>query len=97
MVAQRVAQCKLGHSDYTTDRKATLISSAIADGRELVLHGQHWLSIDASRGSGYVGDVGAPRVFISYSHESDDHKARVFETGLRDKTDRHLLKFRKPK
>lgn len=87
MVAQRVAQCKLGHSDYTTDRKAPLISSAIADGRELVLHGQHWLSIDASRGSGYVGDVGAPRVFISYSHESDDHKARVLELARKLRCD----------
>lgn len=28
---------------------------------------------------------------------ADDHKARVFEQGLHDKTDRYLLKFRKPK
>jgi predicted methyltransferase len=28
---------------------------------------------------------------------ADDHKAKVFEQGLHDKTDRYLLKFRKPK
>ena len=28
---------------------------------------------------------------------ADDHKAAVFEQGLRDKTDRYVLKFRKPK
>ena len=28
---------------------------------------------------------------------ADDHKTAVFETGLHDKTDRYLLKFRKPK
>jgi predicted methyltransferase len=28
---------------------------------------------------------------------ADDHKARVFEQGLHDKTDRFILKFRKPK
>ena len=31
------------------------------------------------------------------ANPSDDHKARGFEQGLRDKTDRYLLKFRKPK
>lgn len=31
------------------------------------------------------------------ANANDDHKARVFEQGLRDKTDRYLLKFRKPK
>ena len=30
------------------------------------------------------------------ANANDDHKARVFEQGLRDKTDRYLLKFRKP-
>jgi predicted methyltransferase len=28
---------------------------------------------------------------------ADDHKTRVFEQGLHDKTDRYVLKFRKPK
>jgi predicted methyltransferase len=28
---------------------------------------------------------------------TDDHKARVFEQGMHDKTDRFVLKFRKPK
>ena len=31
------------------------------------------------------------------ANPADDHKARVFETGLHDKTDRYVLKFRKPK
>jgi predicted methyltransferase len=31
------------------------------------------------------------------SNSADDHNARVFETGLHDKTDRYVLKFRKPK
>jgi predicted methyltransferase len=31
------------------------------------------------------------------ANPSDDHKAKVFEQGLRDKTDRYVLKFRKPK
>ena len=31
------------------------------------------------------------------ANANDDHKARVFEQGLRDKTDRYLLKLRKPK
>ncbi len=31
------------------------------------------------------------------ANPADDHTARVFETGLHDKTDRYLLKFRKPK
>ena len=31
------------------------------------------------------------------SNPSDDHKAAVFEQGIRDKTDRYLLKFRKPR
>ena len=30
-------------------------------------------------------------------NSADDHNARVFETGLHDKTDRYVLKFRKPK
>jgi predicted methyltransferase len=30
------------------------------------------------------------------ANAADDHKARVFEQGLRDKTDRYVLKFRKP-
>ena len=30
------------------------------------------------------------------ANPADDHNARVFETGLRDKTDRYVLKFRKP-
>ena len=38
--------------------------------------------------------VGSSDVIAS---ASDDHKARVFEQGLHDKTDRYLLKFRKPK
>jgi predicted methyltransferase len=31
------------------------------------------------------------------ANTTDDHSARVFEQGLRDKTDRYVLKFRKPK
>lgn len=31
------------------------------------------------------------------ANPSDDHMAKVFEQGLRDKTDRYVLKFRKPK
>ena len=31
------------------------------------------------------------------ANPADDHKAKVFEQGLRDKTDRFVLKFRKPK
>lgn len=31
------------------------------------------------------------------ANPSDDHKTAVFEKGLHDKTDRYLLKFRKPK
>ena len=31
------------------------------------------------------------------ANPADDHKARVFEQGLHDKTDRYVLKFRKPK
>jgi predicted methyltransferase len=31
------------------------------------------------------------------ANPADDHKAKVFEQGLRDKTDRYVLKFRKPK
>jgi predicted methyltransferase len=31
------------------------------------------------------------------ANPADDHKAAVFEQGLRDKTDRYVLKFRKPK
>jgi len=31
------------------------------------------------------------------ANPSDDHQAKVFEQGLHDKTDRYLLKFRKPK
>ena len=31
------------------------------------------------------------------ANSADDHKAKVFEQGLRDKTDRYLLKFRRPK
>ena len=38
--------------------------------------------------------VGASDVI---ANAADDHTARVFETGLHDKTDRFLLKFRKPK
>jgi predicted methyltransferase len=38
--------------------------------------------------------VGASDVL---ANAADDHKARVFEQGLHDKTDRYLLKFRKPK
>lgn len=37
--------------------------------------------------------VGASDVI---ANPADDRKARVFETGLRDKTDRFVLKFRKP-
>ena len=38
--------------------------------------------------------VGASDVIAS---SADDHKTAVFEKGLHDKTDRFLLKFRKPK
>jgi predicted methyltransferase len=38
--------------------------------------------------------VGSSDVIAS---TADDHKAKVFEQGLHDKTDRYLLKFRKPK
>src|SRR5215510_8908964 len=38
--------------------------------------------------------VGSSDVIAS---ASDDHTAKVFEQGLHDKTDRFLLKFRKPK
>jgi predicted methyltransferase len=38
--------------------------------------------------------VGSSDVIAS---SSDDHTGKVFETGLHDKTDRFLLKFRKPK
>jgi predicted methyltransferase len=31
------------------------------------------------------------------ANPADDHSARVFEQGLHDKTDRYVLKFRKPK
>lgn len=31
------------------------------------------------------------------ANPADDHKAKVFDQGLRDKTDRYVLKFRKPK
>jgi predicted methyltransferase len=31
------------------------------------------------------------------ANPADDHTARVFEQGLHDKTDRYVLKFRKPK
>jgi predicted methyltransferase len=31
------------------------------------------------------------------ANTADDHTAKVFEQGLHDKTDRYLLKFRKPK
>ena len=31
------------------------------------------------------------------ANPADDHNARVFEQGLHDKTDRYVLKFRKPK
>ncbi|MEJ0085300.1 MAG: methyltransferase [Pseudomonadota bacterium] len=31
------------------------------------------------------------------ANSADDHKTAVFEKGLHDKTDRYLLKFRKPK
>ena len=31
------------------------------------------------------------------ANPADDHKTAVFEAGLHDKTDRYLLKFRKPK
>jgi predicted methyltransferase len=31
------------------------------------------------------------------ANSADDHKTAVFEQGLHDKTDRYLLKFRKPK
>jgi predicted methyltransferase len=31
------------------------------------------------------------------ANPADDHKAKVFEQGLHDKTDRYVLKFRKPK
>ena len=31
------------------------------------------------------------------ANSADDHTAKVFEQGLHDKTDRYLLKFRKPK
>jgi predicted methyltransferase len=31
------------------------------------------------------------------ANPADDHTAKVFEQGLRDKTDRYVLKFRKPK
>ncbi len=31
------------------------------------------------------------------ANPADDHKAKVFEQGLRDKTDRYVLKFSKPK
>jgi len=38
--------------------------------------------------------VGASDVI---ANPADDHKAKVFEQGMHDKTDRYLLKFRKPK
>ena len=38
--------------------------------------------------------VGASDVL---ANAADDHTARVFEQGMHDKTDRYLLKFRKPK
>jgi predicted methyltransferase len=38
--------------------------------------------------------VGSSDVIAS---SADDHKTAVFEQGLHDKTDRYLLKFRKPK
>jgi predicted methyltransferase len=31
------------------------------------------------------------------ANAADDHEARVFEQGMHDRTDRYLLKFRKPK
>jgi predicted methyltransferase len=31
------------------------------------------------------------------ANPADDHKTAVFDKGLHDKTDRYLLKFRKPK
>jgi predicted methyltransferase len=31
------------------------------------------------------------------ANAADDHTAKVFEQGMRDKTDRYVLKFRKPK
>lgn len=31
------------------------------------------------------------------ANAADDHRSKVFEQGLHDKTDRYLLKFRKPK
>ena len=31
------------------------------------------------------------------ANPADDHQQKVFEQGMRDKTDRYLLKFRKPK
>ena len=31
------------------------------------------------------------------ANPADDHKTAVFEQGLHDKTDRYVLKFRKPK
>jgi predicted methyltransferase len=38
--------------------------------------------------------VGASNVI---ANPADDHKSAVFEKGLHDKTDRYVLKFRKPK
>lgn len=57
------------------------------------------LSIDASRGSGYSDEVGAPRVFISYSQESEVHKARVLELAQqlrRDGFDAWIDRFDPP-
>ena len=31
------------------------------------------------------------------ANSADDHKSAVFEKGLHDKTDRYVLKFRRPK
>jgi hypothetical protein len=45
------------------------------------------MSIDASCGSSYSDEVGAPRVFISYSHDSEDHRKRVLELAQRLRRD----------
>src|ERR1051325_11373816 len=80
-------------------REAALISSVIAARRELALNGRPGLWIDASCDSGYLDEVGAPRVFISYSHESEDHKARVLELAKqlrRDGFDAWIDRFDPP-
>jgi predicted methyltransferase len=43
------------------------------------------------------GGLRVRRLERRHRQSADDHNARVFEQGLHDKTDRYVLKFRKPK